>query len=82
MKRILEDICVTLRNCANCKECDPEHELKCYAGLDIITPEVFHIEPYDDKTNQQLIKIAHQHNYGANIVTDYDEEYIDFYKKS
>lgn len=80
-KELLEDICILLNNCANCKTCAPTDELKCYSGLIITTPDTFYIEPYEEKTNAKLIKIAEQHGYKAGIITKGDYTYLQFTAK-
>lgn len=80
-KELLEDICILLNNCANCKSCAPTDELKYYSGLIITTPNTFYIEPYGEKTNAKLIKIAEQHGYEAGIITESDNTYLEFTSK-
>lgn len=81
--KLLEDICLNLLNCADChytKNCNPAHKLRANAGLIITGDTAFYIEPYSEKINASLIKLAKEHGYNAGVIKDHDNEYIEFVK--
>lgn len=80
-KEILEDICINLLNCTDCgKNCNPRWRLSCNAGLIVMSETTFQIEPYSDKTNKQLMDIAKNHNYKAEIIHNNEDIYLEFSK--
>lgn len=72
-KEIIVDICHVINNCANCYDdgamkinCNP---LQCVHLYDV-SADSFYMDPYEDKTNKELIGIAEQHGYNADIVIE------------
>lgn len=85
-KNILEDICLKLKNCADCyneetekTECCPMCHL--YAELHDVTADTFFLEPYNSKTHTEFAEIASKHGYEMTIVGEKGEELIKFHRK-
>ena len=72
-KEIIIDICLLINNCAGCyddvkrkTDCNP---LSC-VELHKVTADSFNMDPYDSKTNRELIDIAVQHGYKAGFIME------------
>lgn len=85
-KNILEDICLKLKNCADCYnedtgkvECCPMCHL--YAELHEVTADTLFLEPYNSKTHTEFAEIASKHGYEMTIVGEKGEELIKFHRK-
>ena len=81
---ILLDICLNLCNCADCYD-EYYHTCNCHAKrkLDIshVTETSFCIEPYEEKTNLRLKKVAAINGYNMKEVKDpIGNEYLKFSK--
>lgn len=80
-KEIFKDICLNLLNCAEYgKICNPHWQLSCHAGLIVVSENTFQIEPYSEKMNEQLMNIAENHKYKAEIIHDNEDIYLEFSK--
>lgn len=85
-KDILEDICLKLKNCADCHneetgkvECCPMRNL--YAELNDVTADTFFMEPYNSKIHTAFAEIASKHGYEMTFTGRKDQELVKFYRK-
>lgn len=82
-KDILLDICMNVKNCADCyNEQTHQCECDCFNRIKIFksTEKQFYIEPYSSKTNLLLRDIAENHGYNSGIIEDSGEMWLKFWK--
>lgn len=78
-KKIITDLCLLLKNCADCNNCN----LSCMINqlyLCKITDNSFRLpDQWDRKTNRQFIEIAYQNGYMVSFIeTDKQDYYTQF----
>jgi len=77
-KPVLEEMCITLHNCADCYEPstpEPKCGSRCKPcermdNVYDVTEHSFCIEPYSDKVNLTLIAIGHSFGYTCHMVCE------------
>lgn len=81
-KKIIGNICCTINNCADCYDCNG-YDCRPYNRVNLfeVTQNGFHIEAYDDKTNEELFEIANCCGYKATFVKEDNATMIKFYRK-
>lgn len=84
---ILMDICIELKNCADCHndeagkiDCCPAQRLS--QELHNVISDSFATEPFDERTNEKLTEIAKKHGYVMETISSGSEgEMLTFHKE-
>lgn len=81
-KDILEDICMTVHNCADCFD-ETVKRVRCNPHVETVylSENGFCIEIYDPKTNEDLISLAEKHGYKVTLIFEKNNFAMIEYKK-
>ena len=79
-KAIITDLCLRLRNCANCNTCTIENKIKELELIKIKDNSFRLTGKWDVKVNRAFLDIANRNNYDVSFIECGEDYYTEFKK--